>query len=265
MKLEFHPLADLFPLIEGAEFDELVGSIKENGLREAIVTFDGKILDGRNRYRACLAADVFPRLEIFDGTDPVRFVIDKNIHRRHLNASQRAMIAAKLATLKSGQHPEAAVTAVTAALTQSEAGAMMDVARQTIGCARTILDHGTPEEIASVESGRRGLRKLADKIKERLAPEGEKQKPKQGTRQSGKNPERIQRQQINAEIWGRVRDALVHLTSLPRPLEVMPIARASDRTGLVDARVLQALQWLEEFADGWTGHEVENRKTRSSS
>lgn len=264
MTLEFHPLADLFPLIEGAEFDELVGSIKENGLRESIITFDGKILDGRNRYRACLAADVFPRLEIFDGTDPVRFVIDKNIHRRNLSASQRAVIASKLATLKIGQHARVG-SAEPTAISQTQAGVMMDVARHTIGRARVLLDHGTPQEIAAVESGRRGLRKLTDEIKARLPPEAEKPKPKQDKRQSGKNPERIQRQQINAEIWGRVRDALVHLTSLPRPLEVMPIARACDRTGLVDARVLQALQWLEEFADGWTGNETENRKARASS
>jgi ParB-like chromosome segregation protein Spo0J len=58
MMLEFHPLADVLPLIEGAKFDELVASIKANGLREPIVTLDGKIIDGRNRYRACLAAGI---------------------------------------------------------------------------------------------------------------------------------------------------------------------------------------------------------------
>ncbi len=55
--MDFHPLANLFPLIDGAEFDDLVADISEHGLHEAIVVFENKILDGRNRFRACEAAD----------------------------------------------------------------------------------------------------------------------------------------------------------------------------------------------------------------
>jgi len=54
--LEFHPIADMFPPMEGEEFDAFVADIKANGLLEDIVLFEGMILDGRNRYRACLAA-----------------------------------------------------------------------------------------------------------------------------------------------------------------------------------------------------------------
>jgi hypothetical protein len=59
-RIPFHPLADLFPLMEGIEFDELVADIKLNGLEEVIVMLDDQILDARNRYLACLAADVEP-------------------------------------------------------------------------------------------------------------------------------------------------------------------------------------------------------------
>jgi ParB-like chromosome segregation protein Spo0J len=56
--LEFHPLANISPLVEGRDFDELVADIREHGLHEPIVVYE--VLDGRNRYRACEAAGVEP-------------------------------------------------------------------------------------------------------------------------------------------------------------------------------------------------------------
>ena len=61
--LQFHPLADIFPLLEGREFDELVEDIRLHGLHEQIVLHDDKILDGRNRYRACQEVGVAPQFK----------------------------------------------------------------------------------------------------------------------------------------------------------------------------------------------------------
>src|SRR5215468_12031536 len=93
--LQFHPLADIFPLLEGVEFDALVADIKANGLYHPIELYDGMILDGRNRYRAVRALGWHPD-QIEEQTltagpsgtdthlrvdDPVAYVISKNIHR----------------------------------------------------------------------------------------------------------------------------------------------------------------------------------------
>ena len=99
----FHKFGSIFPLLEGAAFEALVANIKTHGLHEPIILLDDKILDGRNRYRACQEAQVKPRFQQFKGDDPLAYAIGKNLVRRHLNESQRAMIAARLATFKRGR------------------------------------------------------------------------------------------------------------------------------------------------------------------
>jgi len=119
---EFHPLADLFPLMEGEEFDALVSDIKANGLRKPIMLYEGKILDGRNRYRACLAAGLDVALHVaqwrkgsprHSNGGPLGYVLSENLRRRHLTTDQRAAIAAELATMKLGDNQHTTKAALT--------------------------------------------------------------------------------------------------------------------------------------------------------
>ena len=84
-ELKVHPAALIMPPMADDEFAKFKEDILGNGLIEPIVLFQGKILDGRNRYRACreLEIDVWVR-KWEGGMDPVEYVISKNIHRRHL-------------------------------------------------------------------------------------------------------------------------------------------------------------------------------------
>jgi hypothetical protein len=92
--LPYHPLANIFPLLDCGELAAQADDIRINGLREPIVLFEGAILDGRNRYRACAEAGIDARLETYDGNDPLAYVVSLNLKRRHLDESQRAMVAA---------------------------------------------------------------------------------------------------------------------------------------------------------------------------
>jgi hypothetical protein len=97
--LSFHPLANKFPLLNGGEFNEFVADIEAQGLREPITLYEGQVLEGRNRYRACLRLKREPRFKEFkgDAAAACAFVISQNIVRRHLKTKEkREAIAALL-------------------------------------------------------------------------------------------------------------------------------------------------------------------------
>lgn len=148
--LQLHPLAAIFPLLEGDEFAELMDDIHTHGVREAIWLYDGQILDGRNRYMACQALGIDCPTRLYVGDDPVEFVVSMNLRRRHLNESQRGMIAARLATLEAHRP---AKTAGIPAVSQTEAAQMLKVSRDTVQQARKVQQEGAPEVAQAVDVG----------------------------------------------------------------------------------------------------------------
>ena len=159
----WHPYAELFPWIEGSAFRELVEDIRKNGVLEPIVFLDGAVLDGRNRYMAARELGIdYPRVE-FGGPDPLAFVIAKNLARRHLTESQRAMVAAKMAKLPKGtnQHTAIAVSSPT----QEQAAATLNVSVDAVQRARRVQEQGAPELIAAVESGETSVSAAAEVAK----------------------------------------------------------------------------------------------------
>ena len=92
-----HPAAELFPLMDDEAISGLVADIKANGLVEPVwLTRDGDLLDGRNRAHACDQAGVELLTRVYEGDDPVGFVVSLNINRRHLTTGQRAMLALRI-------------------------------------------------------------------------------------------------------------------------------------------------------------------------
>jgi N6-adenosine-specific RNA methylase IME4 len=171
--IPFHPLADIFPLIEGAEFDELVRDIARHGLNEPIILLGGKILDGRNRYRACVAAKLLPpsldqvtvtQLKHFryfvaaGAPEPsqeelLAFVLSKNLHRRQLNESQRAMVAANIASMRQGERTDIEPSANLQKVAQNQAAERCNVSARTVADAVKVKREAAPELRQAVEQG----------------------------------------------------------------------------------------------------------------
>jgi ParB-like chromosome segregation protein Spo0J len=138
-KLEAHDFSKMFPPISEEDFGKLVADIKANGLHQRIVRYQGKILDGNNRYRACLLAGIEPTFADFTGidADAAAYVISANIHRRHLSPDQRRdIIAAMLKANPGKSNRQIAETA--------------KVSHHTVGDVRTELE--STGQVAQLET-----------------------------------------------------------------------------------------------------------------
>ena len=148
----YHEVANLFPLMEGADFEALKADIAEYGLREPIWLHpDGSIIDGRNRHRACIELGITPGHEIWNGQGSlVAFVVSLNLHRRHLSESQRAMVAAKLANMRQGERTDISSIEL---MSQEDAADLLNVGVSSVKRAKTVQDQGDESLIAAVMSG----------------------------------------------------------------------------------------------------------------
>lgn len=105
--MEFHEAANIFPM-EEETIDSLAEDIKAEGLHYAITVFEGKILDGRRRYTACLKANVTPRFDYLEKCpDTIKFVWSLNYHRRNLKDHQKGIVAGRAKDLRKRYEAEA--------------------------------------------------------------------------------------------------------------------------------------------------------------
>jgi hypothetical protein len=92
--MPIHTVAHLLPEMSTEDYAGLVSSIRQDGLLEPIWTYEGAVIDGRHRLKACAEAEVEPRFQEWQGGGSlVEFVLGLNLHRRHLSSSQKAVLA----------------------------------------------------------------------------------------------------------------------------------------------------------------------------
>ena len=167
--MKFHEIADLFPLIEGDEFQLLCEDIKKEGLNHPVILLDDEILDGRNRYRACVEVGIEPRYEKFEGEDPLAFVLSENLHRRHLTISQRAALAAEVANIENGR-PNKVDDFVQ--FSNTRASELFQVGTTSIKEAKAIKER-YPDKFRELKAGK----KTIQQVKREIIKENVKEQP----------------------------------------------------------------------------------------
>lgn len=153
---EIHPLAKLIPEMDGQQYLALRFGISQHGVTVPIVRFEGKILDGRGRLRACRDFGIKCPVREYTGTDPVGELISLNAVRRNLNTSQRAMLAARIANLRHGGDRRSKHQGANLQLdrrTIRRSAQLLNVSAGSVAAAKRVLSEGNPDLVAAVDSG----------------------------------------------------------------------------------------------------------------
>jgi len=141
--LKPHLLADTVPGdMDKEEFEALCISVKDHGLRQPIVLFEGQILDGRHRYKACYGTGKLATVD-FKGTavEAAQYVLDTNLHRRKLTGMQKALVGARLCTR------------AVSPLSQRDAAAAVGCSPHSVNLMVQLLESKNTMEIKRVENG----------------------------------------------------------------------------------------------------------------
>lgn len=176
--MQIHPVAQLFPMLSGTGMDELVDSIKSQGLLHPCVKQGDVLLDGRNRMEACRIAGIEPQFIEYDGDSPVAFIIGVNLHRRQLDKGQKIALALEiepyfaeearkrqLATLKKGTVSDVEnVPQREKARSRDQAAAAVGVSGKLVSAAKAIKE-ADPERFEKVKQGTLTVAKAKKEIK----------------------------------------------------------------------------------------------------
>ena len=150
--VQIHEVAHLFPEMQEQEFEELKQDIRKHGQQVPIILYEGKVVDGRHRLRACGELGIVPRFEKMVAANEAEVsqaVVSINLHRRHLSEGQRALIAARMttSTIGSNQHTAGAVS-------QQKAADELGVSVDSVLRGKKVIKHGVPELVQAVAAGK---------------------------------------------------------------------------------------------------------------
>jgi DNA modification methylase len=166
-EMELHPLAEAIPEMSTEEYRSLVDSIRRHGLREPIVTYQGKILDGRHRWRACQELGRNPRVRQFDGSlsEAIELVADANLRRRHLKIGQRAVVAIQLCTMTGSRGGRPSKTSSVEEVSRADIAKLVGVSPASVD--RAIAISSEPDLVQAVRQGEMSLRAAEAELKQR--------------------------------------------------------------------------------------------------
>lgn len=147
LTLKQHPLSAKWRSMPEEAFAAFVDDIKKYGQREPGVMYEGMVLDGWHRYRACVEAGIGFLSAEFDGDDPAALVISKNKHRRHETAGQIAVSVAECLEWRPRGGDQTATIAVRSGATVKGVAEAAGVSERTMAQAKAAIKAGLGDAV----------------------------------------------------------------------------------------------------------------------
>jgi len=173
----------LIPPIDNGEFLILEESIKKEGCRESLITWNNILLDGHNRYKICKAHEIqFKTKEIkFESREDAKiWIIENQFGRRNLSPYQRGVLALKLEELFKGRHggdrQEGNISHLKGR-TNDLIGKKANISGRTIDKIKEIEKKATPEQKEKLNKGVRTVSSVYKDIQDKEIKEGIKEIP----------------------------------------------------------------------------------------
>ena len=263
--MERHPLSAAFPDMDEEDFLDLLSSIKAHGQREPITVFEGQVLDGWHRYRACKELDISPMTTEFDGDDPVAFVIDLNLQRRHLSPSQKALsvvschawrsVGAPIIPPRGGINCHRDDNSTSAKEMAKRAG----VGTRTVERAKEVVTKGDKETVEKVKKGAMTLSEALKLIDEK-EPSSKRKKPVEPRLPAAvsieKHQELFKQHEALKALYQELQD---NAEELAKEVEILEALR--DNEHYPKLRELQAMvDNLTQARDSWQREAAELKK-----
>lgn len=240
-----HPLSAAFPDMTPEEWDGLCEDIKTNGLKDAVIMYEGQVLDGWHRVQVCQTLGIEPRTREFPpDRDAGAYVISKNIHRRSLTASQRAAAVLAVRDIRPAGNPEfqsffgepkkpenpsknAGSGNCTTVVQLDDAASEAGVSISTMKDANTAKKAGKLDE---VRSGQKSASQAAKEARE-------EKKPKQ---QAEKKPTKVEKLNAKLEEYrARISDLEQSIDDLNDELRIAQAAEMEETEQVSEIRKLQ--------------------------
>ena len=266
--------------MQGEAYRELLKDIREHGQREPILLDpDGRILDGRNRYRACRELGIEPQTRMWEGNgdSPLSVILSLNLHRRHLTSSQKAAIAIEILPMLEAEAKERqrkSGGAVPQKIAEPEKGEAREKAAQLVGTNREYvaaakkIQEKDPELLMKVRDGKLHI---ADALKKVVQGQREKRKqlptPKEarhiaiaesravaardGYYYMPKTEEQEAKEVEQGRREGKFFDAIDALNSMPVPADRFASEIPEYRRFRVDKDLNGAIEYLNRFKEVW--------------